>query len=66
MKKILVTAGSGLLGLNWVLDRRDKDEVHFFLNNRYLSIDRAIGYKADFHNLEGLKINFKDSAKFNY
>ena len=55
MKKILITAGSGLLGLNWILDRRDKDDVHFLLNKRFVEVERASGYQVDFKNKENLK-----------
>ena len=48
MKKILVTGGSGLLGINWILDRRVKNKVHFLLNNRYISIKGATGYFVNF------------------
>ena len=38
-KKILITGGSGLLGTNWALTRRDKDDITLALNNRIISIN---------------------------
>ena len=39
MSRIVITGGSGLLGLNWALARKQFDEVYLFLHKRSLSID---------------------------
>ena len=39
MSRIVITGGSGLLGLNWALARKNFDEVYLFLHKRSLSID---------------------------
>ena len=55
MKKILITGGSGLLGLNWILDRREKDKVHYFLNKKYISVKGAEGYFVNFENTKEIE-----------
>ena len=32
MSRIVITGGSGLLGLNWALARKNFDEVYLFLH----------------------------------
>jgi len=39
VSRIVITGGSGLLGLNWALARKQFDEVYLFLHKRSLSID---------------------------
>ena len=52
MKKILITGGASLLGLNWILDRREINKVHFLINKRFISIKGATGHYADFKSLK--------------
>jgi len=55
MKKILITGGASLLGLNWILDRREINNVHFFINKRFISIKGTTGHHVDFKNLKTIK-----------
>ena len=34
MSRIVITGGSGLLGLNWALARKNFDEVYLFLHKK--------------------------------
>ena len=39
--RLLITGGSGLLGVNWAVARRQIDEIWLGLNRRYISIDNT-------------------------
>ena len=49
MSRIVITGGSGLLGLNWALARKNFDEVYLFLHKKSLSFD---GINTQFVDLE--------------
>jgi len=47
MARILITGGSGLLAINWAMNRRDTDEVHCLMNHRIVKIDGVTSHHAD-------------------
>lgn len=47
MSVILITGGSGLLAINWAIQRRHTDQVHCLMNHRMISIDGVTSHRAD-------------------
>ena len=47
MAVVLVTGGSGLLGVNWAIHRRDIDEVHLLLHKKDINIDGVSHHRID-------------------
>ena len=39
MAVILITGGSGLLAINWAIQRRNTDQVHCLMHHRMIIID---------------------------
>ena len=54
MTRILITGGSGLLGINWALNDREKYEVVLALHNREVSFSKTTSYNASFDSLESV------------
>ena len=55
MSRILITGGSGLLGLNWALCDRKSYEVVLALHNRDVSLSNTTSVKASFNSLCNIK-----------
>jgi len=55
MKKILITGGASLIGLNWILDRKEINNVHFLMNKRFISIKGNTGHYVNFKNLKTIR-----------
>lgn len=47
MFRILITGGTGLLGINWALARRDRDEIMLVMHNRKVNIENIFLDKID-------------------
>lgn len=47
MSRILISGGSGLLGVNWAIHRRNVDNVHILLNNKIIKIEGVTSHKTD-------------------
>jgi dTDP-4-dehydrorhamnose reductase len=47
MYRILITGGTGLLGINWALARRDRDEIMLVMHNRKVNIENIFLEKID-------------------
>jgi dTDP-4-dehydrorhamnose reductase len=55
MSRILITGGSGLLGLNWALSDRKSYEVVLALHDRDVSLSNTTSFKASFNSLSNIK-----------
>jgi dTDP-4-dehydrorhamnose reductase len=60
MRRILITGGSGLLGLNWALNDRENYEVVLALHNREVALSNTTSYKASFDSLQNIKHCFEE------
>ena len=60
MAKILLTGGSGLLAVNWAIQRRSTDEVHLLLNRREIAVDGTTAHKIDLTDTAALKAFVKE------
>ncbi|MDC0563919.1 DegT/DnrJ/EryC1/StrS family aminotransferase [Alphaproteobacteria bacterium] len=50
MSKILITGGTGLLGTNWALQTREKNEVHILSNQQKIKIEGTYTHDLDWEN----------------
>jgi dTDP-4-dehydrorhamnose reductase len=55
MKRILITGGSGLLGINWALNDRKNYEVVLVLHNREVSLSKTSSFYASFDSIDSIK-----------
>jgi dTDP-4-dehydrorhamnose reductase len=60
MRRILITGGSGLLGLNWALSDRKSYEVVLALHDRSVSLSNTNSFKASFNSLSDIKRCFEE------
>lgn len=60
MRRILITGGSGLLGLNWALNDRENYEVVLALHNREVSLKNTTSLKVSFNSLQNIKRCFEE------
>jgi dTDP-4-dehydrorhamnose reductase len=51
-KKILITGGTGLLGVNWAYSNFKKHKIILGFNNRRVSLENCHSYKVDFKTFE--------------
>ena len=47
MARILITGGSGLLAINWAINRRHIDQVHSLLHTNLIEIEGVTTHKAE-------------------
>jgi perosamine synthetase len=52
MAVILITGGSGLLGVNWAIHRRNVDDVHLVLHSRGVAINCVKNHHVDLSDLD--------------
>ena len=52
MTAILITGGSGLLGVNWAIHRRHVDDVHLVLHSRDVAINGVKSHHIDLLDLK--------------
>jgi len=50
MSKLVISGGSGLLGTNWAINRRDVDSVHILLNSRLINISGVTSHQVSLQN----------------
>ena len=47
MSTVIISGGSGLLGVNWAIRRRSSDDIHILLNDRMIQIEGVTCHKVD-------------------
>ena len=60
MKRILITGGSGLLGINWALNDREKYEVVLALHNREVSLSKTTSFNASLDSFDSAESCIKE------
>ena len=50
MSKLVISGGSGLLGTNWAINRRNVDSVHILLNSRLINISGVTSHQVNLQN----------------
>lgn len=62
MAVILITGGSGLLAVNWAIQRRNADQVHCLMHHRMINIDGVTSHTADLLDTNATKTLVKEIA----
>ena len=62
MAVILITGGSGLLAINWAIQRRNTDQVHCLMHHRMIIIDGVTSHAADLLDLKATRALVEEIA----
>ena len=62
MAVILITGGSGLLAINWAIQRRNTDQVHCLMHHRMINIDGVTSHAADLLDLKATRALVEEIA----
>ncbi|MGU9962342.1 MAG: DegT/DnrJ/EryC1/StrS family aminotransferase, partial [Candidatus Puniceispirillales bacterium WSBS_2018_MAG_OTU23] len=63
MARILITGGSGLLGLNWAIARRKAgDDVHLWTNTRDIQLENITTHRGDLSDIDTAADGIRDIA----